>query len=123
MLPALKSERADFLGTLMDTELPPSGDRLYLPVLSTELKESVMAANRTNTPCDRKELLAKVVEKITGRFSGPSKDLVELLGPGSWDHSRNHLRRYLREIEPDLTKSNIRADLSDSRLITLELAV
>jgi len=125
MLPALETERADFLGTLMDTELPPSGGRLYLPVLSTELKDKVMQANQVNTPCDRQELLAKVVEKINAmkHFSGPSKDLVALLGSGSWDHSRNHLRRYLREIVPELTKKNIKADLSDIRRIVLELAV
>ncbi|HEY4761932.1 MAG TPA: primase-helicase family protein [Thermoguttaceae bacterium] len=125
MLPALESEKADFLGTLTDLELPPSGSRLFLPILSTPLKEKVMAENRTNTPCDRKELLDKVVEKITEKkqFSGPSKELVKLLGSGSWDHSRNHLRRYLREIEPELAKNNIKADLSDNRLIVLELAV
>jgi len=72
MLPALESEKADFLGTLLSTDLPPSGSRLYLPVLSTELKESVMAANRTNTPCDRKELLQRIVEKVKENFRGPS---------------------------------------------------
>ena len=35
------AERTDFLGTLMTTELPPSGGRLYLPVLSTALKEDL----------------------------------------------------------------------------------
>ena len=125
MLPALKEEKADFLGTLMNLVLPPSYGRLYVPVLSTPLKEKVMAENQTNTPCDRKELLAKVIEKITEKkqFRGPSKGLVDLLGTGTWDGSRNHLRRYLREIEPELTKNNIKADLTDSRLIVLELAV
>lgn len=124
MLPALEEEKANFLGTLLDLELPPSAGRLYLPVLSTSLKEKVMETNRTNTPCDRKELLERVVEKITEkkRFSGPSKALVKLLGPGSWDGSRNHLRRYLREIEPELVKCNITSDFSDARLISLQLS-
>jgi hypothetical protein len=124
MLPALQEEKADFLGTLTDLEVPPSAGRLYLPVLSTPLKETVMADNRTNTTCDRKELLDRVVAKITEckRFSGPSKDLVKTLGSGSWDGSRNHLRRYLREIGPALTEKNIKADLSDNRLIVLQLA-
>jgi hypothetical protein len=38
MLPALESERSDFLGTLMTTNLPTSNFRLYLPILETPLK-------------------------------------------------------------------------------------
>ena len=124
MLPALEKEKSNFLGTLMDLELPPSGGRLYLPILSTPFKDKVMKSNRTQQPCDREELLERIVEKVTDApFHGQSKDLVELLGSGSWDGSRNHLRRYIREIELELKKRGIHTDLSHSRFISLELAV
>jgi hypothetical protein len=114
MRPALMAERTDFLGTLMTTELPPSGGRLYLPVLSTALKESVMSGK---SGCDLKELLERVV--AVAPFTGTSGKLAERLGPGSWTGSLNHLRRYLRKIVPKLFERGIKADLSDERLIVL----
>lgn len=125
MLPALEAEASDFLGTLWTTELPPSGGRLYLPVLPTQLKEKVMAKDRdTDKPsCDRKELLKRIIEIIQKQkiFVGKSRELSELLGEGSWSSSLNHLRRYLRDIEKDLLQHNIRLDLSKEKRISIEM--
>lgn len=123
MLPALDAERSDFLGSLLSVDLPPSGGRLYLPVLSTALKESVMAAGRTaSTGCDRAELAARIAEKVgpLGRWSGRSADLLDLLGPGSWSSAPNHLRRYVREVADQLHAQGITVNLTQQRLITLE---
>ena len=125
MEPALELEKADFLNTLQNkVTIPPSGGRLYLPLLSTPLKEKVMAEDRVGEKviCNRDELLAKIVDvfKKTRRFIGPSKKLIELLGPGSWDGSRNHIRQYVREIEAKLLERGITLDLSHKRLIILE---
>jgi hypothetical protein len=120
MRPALEAERTDFLGTLMTMELPPSGGRLYLPVLSTPLKEKVMAGS-DKSGCNLDELLARTVAVVQerGGFVGMSGEFAKLLGPGSWESSLNHLRRYLRKIEPELPRHGINADLSDARVIVL----
>jgi hypothetical protein len=127
MRPALKAERSDFLGTLMTREIPSSGGRLYLPLLSTQLKQEVMAASAdaaaATATCDREELLARVVEVMQEKriFCDKSRKLLKLLGPGSWEGSPNHLRQYLREIEAPLLEQGIQLDLSNTRRIGIEV--
>ena len=71
MRPALEAEASDFLGTLLTMEIPPSGGRLHLPILSTPLKAEVMATNAEasadKTPCDRDELLERGRRRHTSR--------------------------------------------------------
>ncbi len=43
----LEKEASDFLGSLMKLELPASGDRLNLPVITTEDKREVQAVNES----------------------------------------------------------------------------
>jgi hypothetical protein len=74
--------------------------------------------------CNRKELLTRTIEvlKERGKYIGRSRELnKEVLGTGSWNHSPNHLRRYLRDIEPDLKTNGISLDLSSTDYIGLEL--
>jgi hypothetical protein len=119
--PALEAEASDFLGTLMNMELPPSAGRLYLPVLMTDLKREVTQAEVLT--CDRNELLDRVVQKITEavKFRGQSRQFQELLGEGSWSKSPNHLRRYLGEIGAQLDRASIDLDLSDPKLLSLKI--
>ena len=125
MYPALEAERSDFLGSLWQMELPRSGGRLYLPVLSTTLKEEVMAADReTEKPtCDTKELLAVVIKMMQERklFLGKTRDLLDALGEGSWSKNPNQLRKYLHGIKGGLLKNAIRLDLSNPKLIVMEV--
>ena len=125
MLPALEVEKSDFLGSLWQMELPPSGGRLYLPVLSTALKEEVMAEDReTEKPtCDTKQLLQVVVGVIQERrlFIGKTRELLDALGEGDWSKHPNQLRKYLDSIRDGLLKHRIRLDLSNPKLIVMEV--
>lgn len=125
MCSALEAERSDFLGSLWQLDLPPSGNRLYLPVLSTPLKEEVMAADRKadKASLDIKELLARVLGIMSKRrtFIGKTRDLLNLLGPGSWDKCPNQVRKGINSIKDELLMNHIRLDLSDEKLIVMEI--
>lgn len=47
LLAKLKEEAADFLGELLLMDLPPSNDRLNIPVLETDIKEASQRRNNT----------------------------------------------------------------------------
>lgn len=47
LLPMLEKEAPDFLAELLGLEIPPSNDRLNVPVIMTEDKELIQQANRT----------------------------------------------------------------------------
>ena len=125
MRPSLEAEASDFLGSLWQLELPPSGGRLYLPVLSTPLKEEVMAAGRTTErpTCDTKALLAQVVKVMQKQtlFIGNTRELLESLGEGSWSQHPNQLRHYLKTIKDGLLENSIRLDLDNPKLIVMEV--
>ena len=120
--PALEAEASDFLGTLLTMELPPSAGRLYLPVLSTELKREVCQS--AEPTCDRQELIERIAAKLPelGKFQGRSRDLLAELGDGSWSASPNHFRRYLREIASALAERGIIVGFPTERTLHLERA-
>ena len=47
LFPLLQKEIPDFLAALIQLELPPSGDRLNIPVIDTESKRRVESSNRS----------------------------------------------------------------------------
>lgn len=120
MRPALEAEASDFLGTLLTTEIPPSAGRLRLPVLMTGLKAEVTKYEAPS--CNLDELCDRIVDVMTDlkTFRGRSKDLIAQLGDGSWSASRNHFRRYVRDIEPRLNSQGISVKFLDERTLCLE---
>ena len=124
MRDALEGERSDFLGSLWEMELPPSGGRLYLPVLSTPLKEEVMAADRESEKptCDTKQLLAAVVKIMRDRklFVGNTRELLahwaKAVGPSSPIRYATTCKR-----SRIVAERAIRLDLSNPKSIAIEI--
>jgi hypothetical protein len=48
LLDQLIKEAPDFLSAILRTEVPPSGDRLRIPIINTQVKEAVANRNRTD---------------------------------------------------------------------------
>lgn len=120
MLPALMAERSDFLGTLMQTALPPGCGRLYLPVLETDTKRKICGTSKPG--CDADELFSRVVATMAEHsvYHGPSRGLLELLGEGSWSSSPNHLWRYLKGIATQLKDVGIVVERPTTRTLLVK---
>ena len=84
-----------------------------------------MAADRETEKltCDTNELLALVVKMMQERklFLGKTRELLDALGEGNWSKNPNQLWHYLQTIEASPLKKRIRLDLSNPKLIVMEV--
>jgi len=54
-------------------------------------------------------------------FLGKTRELLDALGEGSWSKNPNQLRHYLQTVKASLLKKRIRLDLSNPKLIVMEV--
>jgi hypothetical protein len=118
--PALESEAADFLGTLLTYPLVQSVGRLYLPVLDTPVKEQVMLENGSSAQFDYAAFEKQIRDGVNCYpfFRGPSRRLIELFKLGNIAH----VRRRLRKIAPSLLQHGIIVAFPDDRTIAFSEA-
>ncbi len=115
LVPALEREAPEFLGRLYALDLPEKGfKRLYLPVLTTTVKQTMLAAKRRESEEreGRKTLLQAVLALAKGgkKWHGTAEELIVALGQshGEWSSIVTHFGRQLKGIKTDLLKHKIR---------------
>ena len=129
--PALEREAPEFLGRLYALELPEKGfKRLYLPVLTTTVKQTMLAAKRRES--EEKEgrrtlLQAMLAFAKRGKWKGTAEELIVALGQshGEWSSIGTHFGRQLKKIKKDLLRYKVAVSYKrcgDRRLIVLEVA-
>ena len=131
LVPALEREAPEFLGRLHALDLPETGfKRLYLPVLATTVKQTMLAAKRRESEEKegRRTLLQTMLTFANrGKWKGTAEELIVALGQshGEWSSIVTHFGRQLREIKKDLLKHKVQVSYKrrgDRRLIVLETA-
>jgi len=129
--PALEHEASEFLAQLNAMKLPPTGfKRLYLPVLATTVKQTMLAAKRRESEEreGRKTLLqAMLLFAKRGKWKGTAGELIVALGPshGEWPSIAAHFGRQLRKIRTELGKYKVGISFKrrgDRRFIHVETA-
>jgi hypothetical protein len=128
-VPHLEEEAPALLGGLWTVPLPAKGfKRLYLPVLVTAAKQTMIDVKRRESQerDGRKTLLQAVVALAQrGKFKGPVEKLILALGQshGEWSTIAHPFGRQLRRIEKDLLKLKVKVSFKRSktrRIVILE---
>jgi hypothetical protein len=130
LVPELNREAPEFLGRLYALDLPEKGfKRLYLPVLVTAIKQTMLAAMRRESEEKegRRTLLEAILDLAQGgkRWKGTAEELILALGKshGEWSSIAPHFGRQLKKIKNDLLKCKVQLSYKrrgDRRLIVLE---
>ena len=129
LVPALEREAPEFLGRLYALPLPETGfKRLYLPVLTTRAKQTMLEAKRRESEEreGRKTLLTATLGLAKrGRWEGTAGELILALGKshGEWSSIETYFGRQLHKIIPDLRKHGVTVSFprsGDQRRILVE---
>lgn len=108
LTPVLEREAPDFLGRLYVLPLPQKGHkRLYLPVLVTTVKKTMLEAKRRESEEreGRRTLLqAMIALAKRGRWKGTAEELIVALGKshGEWSSIATHFGRQLKKTRKEL---------------------
>ena len=128
LIPALERKAPEFLGRLYGLPLPARGyKRLYLPVLATTAKKTMLAAMRRQSEEKegRRTLMQALIDLAKcGKWKGTAEELILALGPshGEWSSIATHFGRQLNKIRKELRKQKIavsRKRRGDQRLIVV----
>ena len=107
LIPMLEKEAPHFLAEILNLELPPSMDRLNVPVLTTEDKQMVQQLNKTQLEI----FIEEKCQALNGRmikFSDFFAKLQEWLDPNEV-HKYSKIR-VGREIPPNFPKARVHED-------------
>jgi hypothetical protein len=131
LVPALEREAPEFLGRLYALDMPEKGvKRLYLPVLVTAVKQTMLEAKRHESEEreGRKTLLeAMIAFAKRGKWRGTAEELIIALGQshGEWSSIATHFGRQLKKIRKELLQHKVKITpkrRGDRRLLVVELA-
>ncbi len=120
LVPNLEKEAPEFLGRLYALPMPERGyKRLYLPVLTTRVKQTMLEAKRRELEEreGRKTLLqAMLAFAKRGQWEGTAGELIVALGRshGEWSSIETYFGRQLHKILPDLEKQKVKVAFSRS---------
>jgi len=107
LLSQLESEASDFLAELQRMELPPSGDRLRVPVVSTSEKRAVEATNESPVMSFIRER-CDIEDGYWIKFSEFYDELLKSLEP---DEIGRHTKIFVgRQLPPTCPKARSRTD-------------
>ncbi len=107
LLPLLEKEAADFLAEIMNLEIPPSNDRLNVPVIATEDKNLAQELNQT----EFERFLAEKCSYASGswiKFSELFDKFIEAVDPNEM-HKWSKIR-VGRSLPPNYPKGRSRKD-------------
>lgn len=107
MIPMLEAEAPDFLAELLSLELPPSNDRLNVPVINTSEKAQAELANQTPL----QTYLAERTHYVPGRmilFGELFERFLEAADPAETTYYTKH--KFGQELPPQHPKGRNRSD-------------